>query len=46
MSQTYHQLYQKSLARGKYRDQVRPILVNNWEETYFDFNEDDEVDEL
>lgn len=40
MSQTYHQLYQKRLARGKYRDQVRPILVNNWEGTYFDFNED------
>ena len=41
MSQTYHQLYQKRLARGKYRDQVRPILVNNWEGTYFDFNEED-----
>lgn len=40
MSQTYHYLYQKRLARGLYRDQVRPILVNNWEATYFDFNED------
>jgi len=40
MSQTYHQLYQKRLARGLYRDQVRPILVNNWEGTYFDFDED------
>lgn len=40
MSQVYHELYQKRLARGKYRDQVRPILVNNWEGTYFDFDED------
>lgn len=40
MSQTYHDLYQKRLARGIYRDQVRPILVNNWEGTYFDFNEE------
>lgn len=39
MSQVYHKLYQKRLARGKYRDQVRPILVNNWEATYFDFDE-------
>ena len=26
-------------AKGKYRDEVRPILINNWEATYFDFNE-------
>lgn len=25
---------------GKYRDEERPILVNNWEATYFDFNAD------
>ncbi|RCW64228.1 alpha-galactosidase [Saliterribacillus persicus] len=40
MSQTYHQLYQKRLARGKWRDLARPILVNNWEGTYFDFDEE------
>ena len=40
MSQAYHQIYQKRLARGLYRDQVRPILVNNWEGTYFDFDEE------
>lgn len=40
ISQTYHELYQKRLARGQYRDQVRPILVNNWEGTYFDFDEE------
>lgn len=40
MSQSYHQLYQSRLARGKWRDQPRPILTNNWEGTYFHFNED------
>ena len=40
MSQTFHSLYQKRLARGYWRDRVRPILINNWEATYFDFTED------
>ncbi|MCI8683027.1 MAG: alpha-galactosidase [Lachnospiraceae bacterium] len=40
MSQTFHKLYQKRLARGCWRDRVRPILNNNWEATYFDFTEE------
>lgn len=40
MSQNYHKLYQNRLARGKWRDVPRPILINNWEATYFDFNEE------
>lgn len=40
MSQTYHTLYRTRLARGKWRDQERPVLINNWEGTYFDFNEE------
>lgn len=40
MSQTFHDLYRKRLARGYWRDRPRPILVNNWEATYFDFDED------
>ncbi len=39
MSHIYHNLYGKRLARGEYRDKIRPILINNWEATYFDFNE-------
>lgn len=39
MSQIYHNLYGRRLCRGKYRDEVRPVLINNWEATYFDFNE-------
>lgn len=40
MSRTYHRLYRTRLCRGVHRDQARPILVNNWEATYFDFNAD------
>lgn len=39
MSQTYHSLYRTRLARGVWRDKVRPILINSWEAAYFDFNE-------
>ena len=39
MSHIYHNLYGKRLARGEHRDKIRPILINNWEATYFDFNE-------
>ncbi|MDR9852139.1 alpha-galactosidase [Paenibacillus sp. VCA1] len=38
MSRTYHRLYRTRLCRGKYRDAERPILVNNWEATYFNFD--------
>ncbi|MGP7817270.1 alpha-galactosidase [Niallia sp. 01092] len=38
MSRTFHSLYSTRLTRGNYRDKERPILVNNWEATYFDFN--------
>ncbi len=40
MSQTFHHLYRKRLAHGYWRDRVRPILINNWEATYFDFTEE------
>lgn len=44
VSQAYHKLYRTRLARGEWRDKVRPILINNWEATYFDFTEDILVD--
>ena len=40
MSRTYHKLYRTRLCRGKYRDGGRPVLINNWEATYFDFTEE------
>lgn len=38
MSQTFHKLYRTRLARGTWRDKVRPILINSWEAFYFDFD--------
>ncbi|SFB28292.1 alpha-galactosidase [Cohnella sp. OV330] len=40
MSRTYHRLYRSRLSRGEFRDRTRPVLVNNWEATYFDFDAD------
>ncbi|MFP3322418.1 alpha-galactosidase [Planococcus sp. SIMBA_160] len=39
LSQTYHKIYRNRLARGTWRDRERPVLINNWEATYFDFDE-------
>jgi len=39
-SQTLHNFYQNQLIRGTYQYKERPVLINNWEGTYFDFTED------
>jgi alpha-galactosidase len=39
MSDALHTLYRERLARGVWRDRPRPVLLNNWEATYFDFDE-------
>jgi alpha-galactosidase len=44
MSQTFHGLFRSRLARGEWRDKERPVLINNWEATYFDFNEEKILD--
>lgn len=38
MTTAFHHLYKKHLIRGEYKDKKRPVLINNWEATYFDFN--------
>ena len=38
LSRNYHNIIKKHLFRGKYADSKRPILINNWEATYFKFN--------
>lgn len=40
MTRNLHDLYRKHLIRSPYKDKKRPILINNWEATYFDFNTD------
>lgn len=38
MSRSYHDFYRNHLIRSSYNHKKRPILINNWEATYFDFN--------
>ena len=40
MSRIYHKAYRTRLCRGKYRDENRFVLINNWEATYLDFDEE------
>ena len=35
MSNTFHKLLKERVARGSWRDKERPVLINNWEATYF-----------
>ena len=39
MSRTFHKMIRSRVCRGVYRDRARPILINNWEATYFHFTE-------
>jgi alpha-galactosidase len=39
LSHAYHELFRERMARGSWRDKPRPIVINNWEATYFDFDE-------
>jgi len=40
MSRTYHDLYRNHLIRSPWKDKVRPVLINNWEATYFEFDDE------
>lgn len=40
LSHNYHRVYRENLCRGKYKLTPRPVLINNWEATYFDFTGD------
>ncbi|MEG0285728.1 MAG: alpha-galactosidase [Vagococcus sp.] len=39
LSQINHQFLRERVARGKDYLKERPIVINNWEATYFEFNE-------
>lgn len=45
MSQAFHHLLTNRVARGKYQYADRPIVINNWEATFFDFD-DKKLDEV
>ena len=40
MSACFHTLYNRHLIRSPWLRRERPILINNWEATYFDFDEE------
>ena len=40
MSRQFHRVCGSHLVRGKFAKAPRPILLNNWEATYFNFNEE------
>ncbi|MCQ2577760.1 MAG: alpha-galactosidase [Treponema sp.] len=38
MTHQFHNLYRQNLIRSPFKNKMRPILINNWEATYFNFN--------
>ncbi len=40
MSRSYHDFMRQHLIRSPWQFKERPVLINNWEATYFDFNTD------
>lgn len=40
MSRNLHDLIRENVCRGEWKHKRRPILINNWEGTYFDFTGD------
>ncbi|XCP85680.1 alpha-galactosidase [Roseburia hominis] len=38
MTRSLHDFYRVHLIRSQFKYKKRPVLINNWEATYFDFN--------
>ncbi len=38
LSQRFHRFLRQALCRSRFADAERPVLLNNWEATYFHFN--------
>lgn len=38
LSHNFHRLAREHICRGKYKNQVRPVLLNSWEACYFNFD--------
>ncbi len=39
LSHRFHRILRENVCRGKYKLSERPVLINNWEATYFAFDE-------
>lgn len=44
MSRTFHKLYNTNLVRGEWKNKKRPLLINNWEGTHMDFDDEKLLD--
>ncbi|MGN0676471.1 MAG: alpha-galactosidase, partial [Ruminococcus sp.] len=40
LSHNFHKIIRENICRGKYKLAERPVLINNWEATYFDFDDE------
>ena len=40
MSRSFHDLYRENLIDPNFVRKPRPVVINNWEATYFDFDDD------
>lgn len=40
LSHNFHNVIRNNICTGEYKLSERPVLINNWEATYFDFNEE------
>lgn len=40
LTHQYHDLIREHICRGAYKHAKRPVLINNWEATYFDFDKE------
>lgn len=40
VSHHFHEVFRNHVCRGEYKLSKRPVLINNWEATYFDFDAD------
>lgn len=40
LTHNFHNVIRNNICRGEYKLKSRPILINNWEATYFDFDDE------
>lgn len=40
LSHSHHKCIKEHICRGKYKNGIRPVLLNSWEASYFDFTGD------
>lgn len=38
LSKNFHSCVREHICRSKYKDRIRPVLINSWEACYFDFD--------